>query len=164
LAEALHRAKKNVTAFCGAQSADLVALTLDPARPPYPSAVEASFSAGEFTAHGAGVVISTDDGTLGFRGHVGAALAAHFDAKRPDPASLVVYTCGPERMMHFVARFCAQRGIECYACVERNMACGTGLCQSCVVPLHDDGDAEGWRYRLCCTDGPIFNASEIIWD
>lgn len=43
------------------------------------------------------------------------------------------------------------------------MACGTGMCQSCVVPVHDETDAEGWRYRLCCTEGPVFDAAHINW-
>ncbi|MFQ5473626.1 MAG: dihydroorotate dehydrogenase electron transfer subunit, partial [Dehalococcoidia bacterium] len=76
----------------------------------------------------------------------------------------VVYTCGPERMMQFVAGYCADRGIECYACMERSMACGMGTCQSCVVPVRNESDEQGWSYRLCCTEGPVFNAREIIWE
>jgi len=44
------------------------------------------------------------------------------------------------------------------------MACATGMCQSCVVPVLDPSDSAGWRYRLCCTDGPVFDTNEVIWD
>ena len=43
------------------------------------------------------------------------------------------------------------------------MACGMGTCQSCVVPVHDADSDDGWRYKLCCTDGPIFDRREVIW-
>jgi dihydroorotate dehydrogenase electron transfer subunit len=66
--------------------------------------------------------------------------------------------------MRFVAEFCAARDVECYVCVERNMACGTGMCQSCIVAVSDAQDAAGWRYRLCCTEGPVFDAKTVLWD
>lgn len=160
---ALQLAGKKTVAFCGAQSADLLALTFAPDNPPDDTARRSTDSAAEFAAHAADVVISTDDGSLGFSGHIGAALTA-FHSANPTPAdSVVLYTCGPERMMRFVAEFAATHGIECYACTERAMACGTGLCQSCVVPVPDETDADGWRYRLCCTDGPVFNAASVLW-
>ena len=108
--------------------------------------------------------ISTDDGSLGFHGHIGAALAAYADANPGPTDEIVVYTCGPEIMMRGVADLCDARGIECYACMERSMACGTGLCQSCVVSVHDETAPDGWRYQLCCTDGPIFETTQIKWD
>jgi len=164
LAAALHDTAKSVVAFCGAQTHDLLALTLDPAAQPDPGARAATPSATEFTDCGANMVISTDDGSLGFRGYVGSAMAAYHQANPLDPDDLVVYTCGPEPMIRFVAEYCVARRIECYVCVERNMACGTGMCQSCVVPVRDTADPEGWSYRLCCTDGPIFEARDILWE
>lgn len=164
LATALQEAGKRAVAFCGAQTHDLLAFTIDPAAPPDQSAKTATLSAKEFMECGAKVVISTDDGSLGFRGYVGSAMAAYHQANPIDTAELVVYTCGPEPMIRFVAEYCVARGIECYVCVERNMACGTGICQSCVVPVRDTEDSSGWSYRLCCTDGPIFEARNILWE
>ncbi len=92
------------------------------------------------------------------------ALAAYTDANAESPGDVVVYTCGPEIMIRGVAGFCRKRGIEYHVCMERSMACGTGLCQSCVVPVRDACDAEDWHYRLCCTDGPVFDAAQIKWD
>jgi dihydroorotate dehydrogenase electron transfer subunit len=164
LAEALHKTDKCVVAFCGAQTHDLLALTLDPAAPPDASAKTATPSAKEFAQWGANVVLSTDDGSLGFRGYIGSAMAAYHQVNPVAADALVVYTCGPEPMMRFVAEYCLARQIECYVCVERNMACGTGMCQSCVVPIRDANDPAGWSYRLCCTDGPIFEARTIVWE
>ena len=162
LAAALRDTEHRTIAFCGSRSADLLALTID-GDAPSRGATEATQCTAEFTERGADAVIATDDGTLGFHGHIGAAMVAYHQANPLPPDELVVYTCGPTRMMQFVADYCNERGIECHVCMEQAMACGTGLCQSCVVPVRDEDDADGWRYRLCCTDGPVFEASDIIW-
>ena len=163
LAEALRDAEKRTVAFCGAQTADLLALSIDHSTAPSSTAQIATDSAEEFTERGAAVVVSTDDGTLGLRGHVGEALTAFYGANPVESDDVVVYACGPERMMEFVASFCDEHGIRCYVCIERAMACGTGMCQSCVVPVRDTEDAQGWRYQLCCMDGPVFDAREVLF-
>ena len=164
LAQALNAAGKQTVAFFGAQRGDLIPLTLDPASPPSVDAHTATLSAAEFNESDTGVVISTDDGSVGFKGHVGAALANYHEANPIDTGDVVAYTCGPERMMRYVAELCIARGIECHVCLERTMACGTGMCQSCVVAINDKSDPDGWRYRLCCTEGPVFNAASVIWE
>ena len=164
LAEVARQAGKQVVAFCGAQTRALLPLTVDEDCPPHVEGREATLSVVEFARHEVPVVVSTDDGSYGFPGHVGAALRAYAEANLVPASELVIYTCGPELMMRFVAEHCAVQNIKCYVCMERAMACGTGLCQSCVVPLRDETDAEGWRYALCCREGPVFNANDVIWD
>ena len=163
LAEALHAAGKRNVAFCGAQSADLLALDLDPNASPACDASHAVDVCPEFTRSGASVVVSTDDGSLGYHGHIGAAMRAYHEANPIPFDDVVVYTCGPEPMMRFVAEYALAHDMECHVCMERSMACGAGMCQSCVVPVRDDDDADRWSYRLCCTDGPVFDAARILW-
>jgi dihydroorotate dehydrogenase electron transfer subunit len=163
LAEKLLAAGKEAIAFCGAQSRDLLALTLDPSAEFDPTASRPVTGAAEFARSAVPVVISTDDGSIGFAGRVGQAVEAYHEANPVSSDRLVVYTCGPEPMMHAVAEYCRVHDIECHVCVERNMACGLGTCQSCVVPVADDADRDGWSYRLCCTDGPVFDARRILW-
>lgn len=163
LAEKLLAAGKETIAFCGAQSRDLLALTLDPSAEFDPTASRAVSGAAEFANSAVPVVLSTDDGSIGFAGRVGAAMAAYHKANPVSSDRLVVYTCGPEPMMHAVAEYCRDHDIECHVCVERNMACGLGTCQSCVVPVAADADRDGWSYRLCCTDGPVFDARRVLW-
>lgn len=164
LAESLHRAGKGTVAFCGATSGELLALTMTPGVSPCSGAREPRLCCEEFASQNVPVVLSTDDGSVGFRGQVGEAMCAYHDANALSPQGLVVYTCGPEPMMRFVAAYCVERQIECYVCMERSMACGTGLCQSCVVPVRAMTDAQGWLYKLCCADGPIFNAGDVVWE
>ena len=75
----------------------------------------------------------------------------------------MVYACGPEAMMRAVGETCIARGVEYQLSLERTMACGMGTCQSCVCRLRADND-RGWTYKLCCADGPVFDAAEIVWD
>jgi dihydroorotate dehydrogenase electron transfer subunit len=164
LADKLNRAGKHITACCGARSADLVPLTLDPSTPPDIDAKRAVASAREFNDFNTHVVISTDDGSIGKRGHIGQAVDEYFHANQPDPNDLVLYTCGPEIMMKWVADFAADKNIEAYACMEREMACGTGTCQSCVVPINEPKDDQGWRYALCCNEGPVYKTKNVLWN
>jgi dihydroorotate dehydrogenase electron transfer subunit len=89
----------------------------------------------EFARHGIDSVITTDDGSYGFRGFVTQALERFLDAHvgSPSPRLPVIYTCGPELMMRRVATIAAERGLECHVAVERAMACGMGTCQSCCI-------------------------------
>lgn len=43
------------------------------------------------------------------------------------------------------------------------MGCGTGACLSCVCKVKVENE-EGFEYRKACTDGPVFKASEVIFD
>ena len=45
--------------------------------------------------------------------------------------------------------------------MEEMMACGIGLCQSCAVKCKTDGAGE--TYKLCCKDGPVFDAKDIVF-
>lgn len=164
LAQYLRAAGKNTTLFYGAQTADLLAVTLRGDSPPDPSARTARHCVEELADLSVVAVLSTDDGSVGLRGHVGAALHAFSQAHPPDPHDVVLYTCGPERMMRFVADFCAALELEGYACMERAMACGTGTCQSCAVPVADTSLPDGWRYSLCCTEGPVYAVRDVCWE
>lgn len=73
-------------------------------------------------------------------------------------------------MMQTVVALCAEHDVSCQVCVEQAMACGMGTCQSCVVRIEDHeyphamtSNGVPWRYRLACTDGPVFDAPSIIW-
>jgi dihydroorotate dehydrogenase electron transfer subunit len=162
LAEFLAQAGRQTIAFAGARTADLLPLTriadvpITGARP--------ALAFREFAERKVPVVVTTDDGSLGAPGHVVEHFDRYLDAADSSAQSTAVYTCGPERMMALVVKACERRSIPCQACLERMMACGMGTCQSCVVRTRDADDPEGWSYRLCCTDGPVFDGRVILWD
>jgi dihydroorotate dehydrogenase electron transfer subunit len=156
LASALHG--QSAIAFCGATTRDLMPLTL-----------LANEQAREFAQHGIATILSSDDGSLGFRGFITQALerwlddAPRIDGEHVDPSRLLMYTCGPEPMMKRVAEIALARNIACQIAVERAMACGMGTCQSCVIRVRAPSDPKGWVYKLACTDGPVFSAAELLW-
>ena len=64
-------------------------------------------------------------------------------------------------MMHAVAALCEQKKVACWLSLESPMACGIGICFSCVTRVRDE---EGWDYRRTCVEGPVFQASDLVWD
>ncbi len=170
LAEALHRAGWDAVAWVGALSRDLLAVTFNEGCA-FGADGELSRAVAEFSRHGYPAVITTDDGSLGLRGRITDGLSRYFTSlSEADAGRAVVFTCGPEPMMHAVAKLASQAGVDCQVCVEQAMACGMGTCQSCVVktdeqdhPHGTTADGRAWRYRLACTDGPVFPASAVVW-
>ena len=95
-------------------------------------------------------------------GTISEAFARWFEHHDFDPRDMAVYACGPEPMARAVGDICVKRGMECQLALERHMACGMGTCQSCVVKVRDATPA-GWSFKLCCADGPVFDAKELLW-
>jgi len=166
LAEAL--AGRRAVAFCGALSQDLLPLTIKGT--PQRGAIQPEPIIEEFSRHRIPSIITTDDGSFGFRGFVTQALERYLDsALSTQHSALTIYTCGPEPMMKRVAEIAASRGIDCQIAVERAMACGMGTCQSCCIRVRKPDPSKpplvgrDWCYRLACTDGPVFRGAELLW-
>lgn len=105
------------------------------------------------------IVPATEDGSLGVRGRVTAPLEAHLEAAK-GPVRL--YACGPDAMMHAVARIAAARSLEAEVSLDPWMGCGIGTCLGCVVRVQGEDDAR-WRYRCACTEGPVFDSARVVW-
>ncbi|MEI7780938.1 MAG: dihydroorotate dehydrogenase electron transfer subunit [Planctomycetota bacterium] len=119
----------------------------------------------DFHAAGIDVHLATLDGSTGRRGTV-IDLLDDLGASLNDSqaaASTLVACCGPEGMMAAVSRWTAERRIRCQVSLEAPMACGVGICFTCVARVRDPLSG-GWDYRRTCVEGPIFDASTIVWD
>jgi dihydroorotate dehydrogenase electron transfer subunit len=112
-----------------------------------------------FSGLGVSVVLATEDGTLGHHGRVIEPLERHLDS-HPGPARL--YACGPEAMLHAVARVAETRGRAAEVSLDPWMGCGVGTCLGCVVRIQR-GDEARPRYRCACTEGPVFPAETVVW-
>jgi dihydroorotate dehydrogenase electron transfer subunit len=161
LARELQARGKPGVAFCGARTAEAMPLTRVPGVKI--AGEEPSLCFAEFAESGVPVVTATDDGSLGAAGRIPDAFACYLQKHLEVSTSATIYACGPEPMLRAVARIGLEHKIVTQVCMERVMACGMGTCQSCVVRTHDAAADDGWRYRLCCTDGPVFDAREIVW-
>jgi dihydroorotate dehydrogenase electron transfer subunit len=100
------------------------------------------------------VLATTDDGSFGIHGRVTAALEPLIHTGEP----LCVYTCGPTPMMRAVAERCVTSSVPCQVSMETFMPCGVGICVGCAVPRPDAS------YARACTDGPVFPATEVVWE
>ena len=113
----------------------------------------------DFQAANIKVELSSDDGTIGHHGLV-IDLLKHKLGETNGKDRLVV-CCGPEPMMHAVAKLCQANDTRCIVSLETPMACGIGICFSCVTKVHQpDGS---WDWKRTCVEGPIFDAAKIEW-
>jgi len=120
------------------------------------------FSLPEFARYGIKSLVATDDGSAGFAGLVSDCLKQWLEETRPTPQSAIIYACGPEAMLAKIAEITERKRIDCQVSMERMMACGFGVCQSCAVECRVTGSTDS-VYKLCCEDGPVFSSSEVIF-
>lgn len=104
------------------------------------------------------VAVTTEDGSLGDRGRVTDVLPGLLERTGAD----VVYACGPMGMLSAVADVAARFGAHSQCAVEEAMACGIGVCMTCVLPVvGDDGVT---RMVRSCVDGPVFRGDRVRWN
>jgi dihydroorotate dehydrogenase electron transfer subunit len=103
--------------------------------------------------------IVTDDGSIGEQATVLEMLPRVAD----ETHAQVVYAAGPHAMLRSVGAFCAEHRLPAQVAVEEPMACGLGLCFTCVVPVIRK-DGSGYDNLRSCVDGPVFNAARVFWD
>jgi dihydroorotate dehydrogenase electron transfer subunit len=124
------------------------------------AAAERLFHAMEARRLGHTLTVTTDDGSAGQRGLVTDPLPALLGRL----GTAQVYACGPMPMLAAVSRVAAEHGVPCQVAVEELMACGTGICFSCVVPVADPSRPEApARMARSCLEGPVFDGAAIAW-
>lgn len=113
---------------------------------------------------------ATDDGSLGHKGFVTDLAEKHLKVAKPD----YFYACGPNPMLKRLLEVTRKYGINGQVSLEERMGCGVGACLACVcktvasdqwpVASQCENGAVGWEYKKVCSDGPVFDASEVIID
>jgi dihydroorotate dehydrogenase electron transfer subunit len=142
LTERLRAAGRPVTAVLGAGSAPRV------------------FGVADLQSAGAHVLVCTEDGSAGTRGRVTDVLRAEGASSLARAAA--VYACGPMAMLAATAALAEGHGVPCWCSVEESMACGIGVCMTCVLPVvGEDGRT---RMLRSCVAGPTFDGRSVRWD
>jgi dihydroorotate dehydrogenase electron transfer subunit len=100
---------------------------------------------------------TTEDGSLGVEGLVTDVMPQVMESA----GTGVVYGCGPMPMLAAVSSVAREHGVPVQVAVEEEMACGTGVCFTCVVPMQRKGGLENVR---ACIDGPVLNGARVAWD
>ncbi len=98
------------------------------------------------------VLHATNDGSYGKQGFVTRLLEEIIQNENPE--NIFIQTCGPTVMMQAVMNMARDHGIHGEASLDKEMACGVGVCLGCVVRT-----PEGWVPS--CTQGPVFPFERI---
>ena len=81
--------------------------------------------------------------------------------KKHNNLKILTFTCGPIPMMQKVHDITSQYNIKSYVLMEKRMACGIGVCFSCVCKTSVNGED---HYSRVCIDGPIIESKQIKWN
>lgn len=105
--------------------------------------------------------LATDDGSEGFQGSNVELLRSFLN--NGSISSSKIFACGPTGMMRAAQALAKEFDIPCEVSLETEMACGIGICQGCPVRNEESiFEKSGRKFRLVCTDGPSFEAKEIV--
>lgn len=106
------------------------------------------------------VHVTTEDASAGVRGRVTDVLVPLLE--NGDGRGVDVYACGPMPMLRAVTELAAAHGAHAWCTVEESMACGIGVCMTCVLPVRG---ADGvTRMVRSCVEGPTFDGAALRWD
>ncbi len=101
------------------------------------------------------VYVATDDGSVGFKGHVVALMEDKQLKGR-------IYACGPTPMLKGLKVYAEVNDLKACLSLEERMGCGFGGCVGCVTKIKTDND-NGFTYKKVCKDGPVFDATEVLF-
>lgn len=104
------------------------------------------------------VYVVTDDGSEGREGRVTDLLPEAIAAI----GATEVHSCGPMGMLRAVTQIATAAGAASHTAVEEVMACGIGICMSCVLPV--TGPDGVTRFVRSCTSGPVFDGTTVRWE
>jgi len=106
---------------------------------------EEIFYENEFKKLGCKVMVTTVDGSYGYKGFVSDVMnKVKYD---------YFYTCGPMPMLKAVYKSSKTSGEFSF---EEKMGCGFGVCMGCSCKTITG-------YKRICKDGPVLTKEEILW-
>jgi dihydroorotate dehydrogenase electron transfer subunit len=104
------------------------------------------------------LTITTEDGSTGLSGKVTDVLPSLIEKNRTE----IIYSCGPMGMLAAVQEV-SQKFDTLHQCaVEESMACGIGICMTCVLPVRDESGVI--KMTRSCIDGPVMDGERVIWN
>ena len=113
----------------------------------------------EFQALGWDVRVTTEDGSHGEKGLVTQPLLAELRNPQSAIRNYKLFACGPTGMLKAVGKIAGDFNVPAELSMDEHMCCGVGVCLTCVIPVKT---SDGWEYQRTCTEGPVFDARQII--
>jgi dihydroorotate dehydrogenase electron transfer subunit len=115
----------------------------------------------EFQALSWDVRVTTEDGSHGKKGLVTQPLVA--ELKR-NSKKRKLFACGPTGMLQAVGKMAEEFKVPAELSMDEHMCCGIGVCLTCVIPVKTGPALRDWEYQRTCTEGPVFDARQVVWD
>jgi dihydroorotate dehydrogenase electron transfer subunit len=115
----------------------------------------------EFAAIGWEVRVATEDGSHGEKGLVTQPLLAELRNLKLKTQNSKLFACGPTPMLKAVGKLAEEFYLPAELSMDEHMCCGVGTCLACVIPVKAGA---GWEYQRTCTEGPVFDACNILWE
>lgn len=100
--------------------------------------------------------IITNDGSFGEKGSVLDHVENAIEEVKPS----IIYACGPRVVLQKVCDLASKHSIPVQIAMEKEMACGIGVCRGCVIKIKKDGIVQN---ATVCKDGPVFEGKDVIW-
>ena len=73
----------------------------------------------------------------------------------------VIYSCGPMAMLAAISEITQNTDVVHQCAVEESMACGIGICMTCVLPVADE--LGGVSMLRSCIEGPVMDGANVLW-
>jgi dihydroorotate dehydrogenase electron transfer subunit len=141
----------------------------------------------EFQALGWEVRATTEDGSHGEKGLVTHPLLAELRSSRGNEAptekaeggrrkaeisqslltsaathrKVKLFACGPTPMLKAVGKIAEELNVPAELSMDEHMCCGVGVCLTCVIKVKS---GDGWEYQRTCTEGPVFDSRQVVWE
>lgn len=103
------------------------------------------------------LTVTTEDGSAGIKGRVTDVLPSLIEKNRTE----IIYSCGPMGMLQAVEEVSQKHQTMHQCAVEESMACGIGICMTCVLPVKDEKGVI--KMTRSCIDGPVMDGERVIW-
>ena len=115
----------------------------------------------DFAAIGWEVRVATEDGSHGEKGFVTVPLLAELQNSKLKTQNSKLFACGPTPMLKAVGKIAEDFNLPAELSMDEHMCCGVGTCLACVIKVKT---GEGWEYQRTCTEGPVYDSRQILWE
>lgn len=103
------------------------------------------------------MTLTTEDGSTGVKGRVTDVMAQIIERNNVE----IIYSCGPMAMLAAVDQVAQKVNVIHQCAVEESMACGIGVCMTCVIPMRDAAGVI--KMQRSCIEGPVVDGSSVVW-
>ena len=157
LAPLLSKAGLEVVVIAGARAKDMLIMETAPCPLNRPIGdIKETIGLKPFVDSGIDCVVTLDDSAAGFLSGLATDPLEKYLEDRFD-GGVEIICCGPMPMLRAIAKMTEEKKVRCRLIMESRMGCALGACQACVCKTTGG-------YKRVCTEGPVFNAEEIVWD